>query len=560
MVWTLDMTAIGQSPFSRFDGIFLAVVSLLAAVSAGCSRGDTAAVDSPAQVTAADSINRLPDTAPDRDVPAIPIESAQPWFVNEPTAPGSESPRDALPSGVAAAPPAPAVSPAPPEPQLPEDLSPSQLVDFLASADKDMELIHRRQAGIDDPTQAREMLIRIVKRKLQASRQLAGHPQANDRQRSEGNRGELQSLSHLAALSDVRAAEELERLAEARMASDDPKLVADSRLVLIGFAIESLQNGDERAVDKIVQLADQIAGNDSTADIPALIALGQAKQTLETYGQPEVASRIRDTIIEKFAASANPDVAKLAAQFAGNLVYDEVDKLREQILAGDQATGDQATDESVTIDQWTRSVETLIDAAADIQTVSYLAGAAVDFEAHGLLDFADATLRTLSSRFDQPGAATTREVQTAISATQARQQIIGSDFDPALASVSGTALQMAAYRGKIVLVPFWAAGIPLSLQPISTLQRMRDEHPRDVAIVGINLDPTDVPLEAFLRESKIDFPSFSLASDPASKIPQQFGLVSMPFVVIIDRQGKVAAIQLSGKGLQETVTQLIDNR
>ena len=431
--------------------------------------------------------------------------------------------------------------------QLRDGMTPSELVQFLAMTDEDMEWIHSNRAEIVDPRDARRTLLQIIDMKLQASRQLAGHPSATEAQRSSGKRGELQALSHKSSLSDVKAAEELEELAKANMDSGDPRLVADSRLVLIGFAIESLQNGDERAAENIVQYTDQIASSDSAADVPALIVMGQAKQMLDSYGHKQLAKTVRNSIVAKFGDSKNPDVASMAAQFAGNVLLDDVDKIREQILKG----------ESISIDQWIQSVETLIDESADIQTVSYLAGAAVDFEANGLLPFADATLKTLQARFNQPQAATTREVQTAIDAMVARQQIIGKTFDPDLPSTDGASLRLADYRGKVVLVPFWAIGIPTSLQAIPILQSVRDANPETVAIVGVNLDPHDAPVQEFLQTNKILFPSYSLAADQASTIPKDFGVVSMPFVVILDKQGKVAAIQLSDKNLTETVLRLV---
>lgn len=431
--------------------------------------------------------------------------------------------------------------------QLPGDLAPDQLVSFLARADQDMQLIHSNRSGIEDPREARETLIKIVDLKLQASRQLSRHPDSSPAQQSEGNRGELQSLSHLAALSNVKAAEELQTLAESNMSSGDPKLVADSRLVLIGFAIESLQNGDDKAAENIVEYADQIATSDSAADIPALVVMGQAKQILENYGHAELGNKIRDTIIENFASSKNPDVASMAAQFVGNVIFDEVDELRVLILQG----------KLVTRDQWIASVETLIDESADIQTVSYLAGAAVDFEANAKPTFADATLQTLKARFAEPGAATTREVQTAIEATRARQEIIGQPFDPDLPSVSGSRLSLQEYRGKVVLIPFWGMGIPLSLQPIPVLQALKENNADQVAIVGVNLDSEDAAVQTFSEENKIGFPSFRLASDPSSSIPRDFGMVSMPFVVILDTEGKVAAIQLSENGLQQNIQSLL---
>jgi len=516
---------------------------VLSLASVGCSRPETTGekpidkIDAAGQADAREQLVASDPVDPNRSgPPPWEVADADPQMMG----PSGSGPSGLEPSGL---------EPGQPEPprNLRDDLSPDQLVEFLAAADRDMELIHTNRSGIEGPRASRDALLQIVNMKLQAARQLAGHPDASPETRSEGDRGELQSLSHLAALSDVRAAEELEKLARSNMSSDDPKLVADSRLVLIGFAIESLQNGREGAPKQIVQHVSEIAQSGSTADVPALIVMGQAKQMLENYGYSEMAKQVRDTIIEVFGNSNNPDLVAMAAQIAGNIHVDGVDQLRGEILQ----------DADITVAQWCDSVEALIDESADLQTVRYLAGASVDFEANGMPQFADATLNVLNDRFTQPDAATTREVQTAIDATEARANIIGKKFDPDLPTIDGAPLSLSEFQGKVVLVPFWGMGIPLSLQPIPALQSIRDAHADQVVIVGVNLDPADAPLDQFLHESKIGFPSYRLASDQPSTIPKDFGMVSMPFVAILDRDGKVAALQLSEKNLQQTVQRLI---
>lgn len=527
---------------SALSRLFLAALVLsafvLSAFNGGCSRSDSSTAETPAQETdpeaVADRQQQLVAGEPAESIGVATNETTEPNAQVQPAESTVFQPQNAAPIQ-------------PQSRQLRDDLSPDQLVEFLAGADKDMELIHTNRSGIEDPRDARDALLKIVNMKLQASRQLAGHANATAAARSEGNRGELQSLSHLAALSDVKAAQELEQLATENMSSGDPRLVADSRLVLIGFAIESLQNGKAAAADQLVEYIDQIASSDSAADVPALIVMGQAKEMLQNYDHADRAKHVRDAILSTFGDSQNVDVATMAAQIAGNVLFDGVDELRGQILDGD----------SVTVEQWVQSVKTLIEESADLQTVRYLAGASVDFEANRLAPFADATLKTLHQSFQEPEAATTREVQTAIAATEARAKIIGQEFNPDLPSIDGSSLSLKEYRGKVVLVPFWGMGIPLSLQPIPILQSVQQANPDKIAIVGVNLDPPDAPVDQFVHENEIKFPSYSLASDQASPIPRDFGMVSMPFVAIVDTEGKVAAIQLTDKNLTETIERLI---
>ena len=268
-----------------------------------------------------------------------------------------------------------------PLPQLPADLPPAKLIEVLNDTDTDMQLIVKGQSGITDPQQARRPLIHFMKLKLEASRQLMKHPEADAKAKSEGARGELQALSHLAAVGDLNAADELEELATANLKSDDARLAADSRLVLMGFAIESLRNGEADAADRIISYVDAMNNSEVKPDVPAMMVMGQARETLANYGHEDEARRVRDTIIDLFASSPDPQIAQLAGQLAGNVRFDAIDQLRGQAIDG----------EPVSTAQWREAVETLIDESADMQTVKYLAGAALEFESRGLIDLVETT-------------------------------------------------------------------------------------------------------------------------------------------------------------------------
>ena len=436
--------------------------------------------------------------------------------------------------------------------QLPPDLPPEKLIEFLAGADTDMQVIVTGRSGITDPQQARETLIQIVKMKLEASRRLSKHSEADANARSEGARGELQSLSHLAALGDLKAAQELELLAEANLASSDTRLASDSRLVMIGFAIESLANGDDEAANRIVRYVDQIAESKSEADVPAMMVMGHARESLASYGHDDQAIRVRNTIIELFADSAEPEIAKMAAQLAGNVRFDAIDKLRSNAMDG----------EAVDASQWREAVERLIDESADLQTVQYLAGAALEFESQSLAELVDVTYAVMSARFNDPASATGREVKLAVDAKRARQQVIGRVFDPDLPQIDGTSLSLADYRGKVVLMPFWAIRFPESLQLVSRLKTIHDAHPNKVAIVGMNLDAEGEQVEQFLQANDLGFRSFRAESSATAKIANpvaaQFGMVSLPFVVILDQTGRVSAINFTGRDLEKTVEELVE--
>lgn len=433
--------------------------------------------------------------------------------------------------------------------QLKPDLHPDDLVKFLAGADADMRLIHSGRSGITDPQEARETMLHIIRMKLEASRRLTKNEEATEKQRSEGARGELQALSHLASLGDLKSAEELEQLARTNLESSDANVVADSRLVLIGFAMESLQNGDQTAVQEMLDTIQQIAQSEHTPDVPAMIVMGQARQVLESYGHLSEAKRVRDTIIDLFANSPNPEIAEMAAQQAGNVRFDAINDLRKQAMDGEQ----------VALSQWTTAVATLIDESPDLQTVQYLAGCALEYESLEMNDFAAVTYQSMQTHFSDSNTATGIETQLAIDAHQARQDVIGTSFEPNLMSIDGTSVEIASYQGKVLLLPFWATSFPESLQLIPKLIEIRDRLPEKVEILGVNLDASGVQFDQFPELKELGFDNLRAESLPnqANPVATKFGLVSMPFVAILDREGKVAAINFTGRKLDETVDGLL---
>lgn len=560
------MTAGTQHRMIRTLQASLALVAVL--LVTGCGGSDDPSTDPSASYAASQA----------GDANGVPPKPAEPGTESaretaQPGGPGQQSGQTFLsvegqPNGATGSAPSPPASNVAPSPfgqpgmneqtpvkerrELKADLSPHKLVEFLAGADIDMQRIMTGRSGIEDPQKARVELLRIVKLKLEASRRLIDHADAKDEQQVEGARGQLQALSHMAALGDLKSAEELEKLAEKNLDSDDGRLAADSRLVLVGFAVESLQNGKEGAAAKIVTLVNGFSPSSTSSDVPALMAMGQARQILFQYGQNEEAMRIRDKIISLFADSPDPNVAKMAAEIAGNVQYDEIDKMLIAISEGAELSPKK----------WQDAVETLIAESADLQTVQYLAGAALEFEAMGKDELVIATYESLTQHFGDPTAATGREVELAMNAREARRQIIGRPFDLDLPGVGSTPPQIEDYRGKVVLVPFWATGFPDSLGLLPQLQAIRDASPEDVAILGMNLDVEGTPVDDFVKTNGLGFDSYFAASSPTAKVANpvaaQFGMVSMPFLVLLDQKGHVAAVKLTGDTLEEDVKKLVD--
>ncbi|MBL6724550.1 MAG: TlpA family protein disulfide reductase [Rubripirellula sp.] len=434
---------------------------------------------------------------------------------------------------------------------LSENWSPQKLIDFLAITDRDMQDIWGRMQQIQG---GREELMRVAKLKLKASEQLRKHQEATPSQQALGARGELQALSHLASFNDVNASKKLKDIALANLSSTDTSIVSDSRLVLIGFALEGLRQGKEQSKSELMNYLLNISKEIAANDVPTLMVLGQARDTLAAYGERELANQVRNKILELYQDSSNPDLRTAANDLANHVYYDEIETLLDAARNGSL----------IDLNQWEVAVNTLIQQAGDMSCMQYLASAALQLEGLNQNKAVALTFRLLQSSFKDPKAETTQEIEIALKAYTSRQNIIGETFSFNLPVVKQEPLKKSEYEGKVIIVPFWTVMLPESLQLMKMLESIRDKQGDQVAILGINLDSDEELLHEFLQQNQLPFQNLhakpSVSNDGVNDMAIKFGITSMPFLAIIDQNQKVAAINFTGQGVEEIVVRLIQQK
>jgi peroxiredoxin len=110
------------------------------------------------------------------------------------------------------------------------------------------------------------------------------------------------------------------------------------------------------------------------------------------------------------------------------------------------------------------------------------------------------------------------------------------DFAAPALSGQGT-VELSRYRGKVVYLDFWASWCAPCLKAIPEIEEMRGEFPSDAfQIVAVNLDQKQAKALRFLEKHPIGYPS---ASDPKGRLPEQFGLETMPTSYLIDAEGVI---------------------
>jgi cytochrome c biogenesis protein CcmG, thiol:disulfide interchange protein DsbE len=100
-------------------------------------------------------------------------------------------------------------------------------------------------------------------------------------------------------------------------------------------------------------------------------------------------------------------------------------------------------------------------------------------------------------------------------------------------SDGATSIHLADYRGKVVLVNFWATWCAPCIQEIPSLLDLHHQDP-NLAILGVSVDEDPDAYSQFLIRRHIDF---TTVRDPSESTAKLFHTEQWPETYVIDRKG-----------------------
>jgi thiol-disulfide isomerase/thioredoxin len=118
-----------------------------------------------------------------------------------------------------------------------------------------------------------------------------------------------------------------------------------------------------------------------------------------------------------------------------------------------------------------------------------------------------------------------------------------------LKDVHGRTVRLSDYRGKVVLINFWATWCPPCRAEMPELVKLQGEHARDgLQIIGVTYPPEKKSrVRRFARSLKVNYPIILGTREIKDRFSSE---EILPLTVVINRNGKVSDI-ISGILLRE---------
>ena len=139
---------------------------------------------------------------------------------------------------------------------------------------------------------------------------------------------------------------------------------------------------------------------------------------------------------------------------------------------------------------------------------------------------------------------------------------LSGDPAPALVlkDVNGTTHDLASYRGRVVLINFWATWCVPCRDEMPSIQKLRDRLAgKPFVVFAVNVDEPDSRVRNFLNETRLDLPTLL---DQNKTVTRAWGVRVMPTTFIVGRDGRlryraVGDLDWSGDVVVGTILQLL---
>lgn len=138
-----------------------------------------------------------------------------------------------------------------------------------------------------------------------------------------------------------------------------------------------------------------------------------------------------------------------------------------------------------------------------------------------------------------------------------RLESVGKPISLQGSLVDGRKFDVSAYRGKVVLVHYWATWCEPCKQDMALISTMLNRYPKEFAPVGVNLDNEIGTAKSYVTTKKLSWPQLYDEGGLESRLANEMGILSLPTMLLIDKQGRVVNRNIHASEIEAELKKLV---
>ena len=393
----------------------------------------------------------------------------------------------------------------------------------------------------------------LSRMKLEASQRLEKLA-SNEDEKAASALGKLEAYSQMASFGDVASMDSLRELAAKEMENTDKRVAQQAKSVTLSLLVNDYESSSAKS-SELISLATTILSDGKDLTATNLSALIQAVESLTKGSENDAALQLAKKIEEGFRENPEPQIAVSAWEIHAS-------RLKETNEVGSLMQADSKEDQDPV--RARVLVDALMAKIPSPWTAFFLVQIGIKVEYDGRPMVAKEMIEVAQTQIENlkdPNAK--EELERNCKQFLSRIAVLNKPLNLSeLVDVAGKPINADRYKGKVVLVDFWATWCGPCLQEIPNIEDAFLAHnKRGFEVISVNLDEERPALDKFLSSKKLLWNTYVSSNPDAvgfdTPLAREIGISAIPFIAIIGKDGNVAGIHIRGRKIEDKIVELL---